>query len=125
MPCQAVMTVDVAQFSPVVSVSWAAACKSTLQSLTRSESSGSGIATVLAHEVGVCAITGVGSLPIVNIKAMMASVVPRTMRAASVMPGLGSIPFNQAPPLVARFIGIPRIHVEHLCGGGGGKEDED
>ena len=75
------------------------AARSVSQSAIRLESSGSGIATVLAHDV-VCAITGVGALPMVNIKAVMASALPRMMSAARVVPR------------------VARIFLEHLYGGG-------
>ena len=64
-------------------------------------------ATVTAVGVGgaagTCAMMGVVPPPAIIIKALMASVVPRTMRAANVMPGLDGT---------------------YVRGGGGGKENE-
>ena len=101
MPSHAVIGLVVSQFSEAVPRRVSLAARSVSQSAIRLESSGSGIAAVLAHDV-VCAITGMGASPMVIIKAVMASVLLMTMRAARVIPRVGGIPF----------------HVEHLYGGG-------
>ena len=101
MPCHEVIGTVVSQFSEAVPRRVSLAARSVSQSAIRLVDSLGlvpGIATVLAHEV-VCAITGVGALPMVNIKVVMVNALPRTMRAAREIPRVG------------------RIYLEHLYGG--------